>query len=468
MNRREFIGGMAAGLATAKAAVSALKTSSQTPQPSMFRYRGYLGWITDLATNANTYATWPSMNLDEALLSDYQRTFALMKNLGFNAAVIWGFYVSRAWPVDIASAGTKQRGAMVERLIDLAHSYGLKVYTGLGVYSWGFEEIIHANPNLARTNPKAMCGSLPEAWEWMRKVTDFAITRFPVDGVSMQSADQGRCDCNQCRRYTDTEYHARLDIRVSEYIRSRWPDKTLAVSGWGMDLSDPESQPHLVNLSKHINYLIDVPDSSRRRDPAYRRTLTKALQCSFGTIGGPQVEPPQHWARDRWFLPTAKNQGEHLAGLREDGGDACEYFFHILANPGDEVSFHVAGKLLSDPATTWQRHLQTTIESLYHTGGARTGDLMELFVQAEEAYLKNFPDMRSGTIAMEPLFGDSPGPPLYLTKHFSSEQRKEYRIAIDHISAGFLKIAGDVPEKNRVQNIIRCLQNAKKDLDSVS
>ena len=110
------------------------------------------------------------------------------------------------------------------------------MYTGLGVYSWGFEEIIRANPRLSRGNPRAMCASQPESWDWMRKVIDFAMTRFPVDGASLQSADQGRCECNQCRRWPDTEYHARLDIRVSEYIRAHWPGKTIGVSGWGMHL----------------------------------------------------------------------------------------------------------------------------------------------------------------------------------------------------------------------------------------
>jgi len=163
------------------------------------------------------------MRLDAALLEDYRRTFGLMKLLGYNAIVIWGFYVSRNWPVDITSAVARERGALVSRLIDLAHEQGIRVYTGLGVYSWGFQEIIRANPQLSRGNPNALCASQPESWEWMRKVIDFAMTRFPLDGVSLQSADQGRCPCQECRRWPDTEYHARLDIRVSEYIRAHWP-----------------------------------------------------------------------------------------------------------------------------------------------------------------------------------------------------------------------------------------------------
>ena len=134
----------------------------------------------------------------------------------------------------------------------------------------------------------------------MRKVIDFAMTRFPVDGVSLQSADQGRCPCQECRRWSDTEYHARLDIRVSEYIRAHWPGKTVTVSGWGMRFDDPKSLPPLVELSRNIDYLIDVRDSTREHDASWRKTLIRQLVCSFGTLGGPQVEPPQHLTRDRW------------------------------------------------------------------------------------------------------------------------------------------------------------------------
>ncbi len=407
------------------------------------------------------------MRLDEALLEDYGQTFALMKQVGFDAAVIWGFYVSREWPADVVSAVTPERGALVERLIQLAHAQDLRVYTGLGVYSWGFEQIIRAHPELSRTNPRAMCGSQPAAWEWMRKVTDFAFTRFPVDGASLQSADQGRCNCAECKRYSDTEYHVRLDVRVCEYVRSKWPGKTLAVSGWGMDLSDPGSLPHLENLGRHVDYLIDVRDSSRKRDPGYRRKLVRALPCSFGTLGGPQVEPPQHWDRERWFLPTVRHQGEHLAALFADGGRACEYFFHILANPGDEVSTWVAGKLLSDPATGWRKHLEATLEALYRTPAARTADMADLFVRAEDAYLRYLPVEQTGTISLEPLVGDRPGPPVYLARRLDPEQRREYRRQVERIAADLQKLAPDVPEKRRMQRIARCLANVQKDLDAV-
>ena len=407
------------------------------------------------------------MRLDAALLEDYRRTFELMKRLRYNAIVIWGFYVSRNWPVDITSAVTAERGTLVGRLIDAAHEQNIRVYTGLGVYSWGFQEIIRANPRLSRGNPNALCASQPESWEWMRRVIDFAMTRFPVDGVSLQSADQGRCPCEQCRRWSDTEYHAQLDIRVSEYIRAHWPGKTVAVSGWGMRFDDPKSLPALVELSRRIDYLIDVRDSTREHDASWRKTLIRELACSFGTLGGPQVEPPQHFARDRWFLPIVRRSSEHLAELYRDGGRACEYFFHILNNPGDEISFWVAGKALSEPQTDWHKHLSSSIEELYVTTSRSVVDgLSDIFTRAEDAYMRHLPSLRSGTISIEPLDEDHAGPPIYITKRLNTEQRRQYREELKSIATDLQKLSPSVPEKIRTNKISRCLENAITDLRS--
>jgi hypothetical protein len=403
------------------------------------------------------------------LIEDYRHTFALMKRLGYNAIVVWGFYVSRSWPLDIASAVPPERGALVGQLIDAAHEQGIRVYTGLGVYSWGFEEIIRANPRLSRGNPNAMCASQPESWDWMRKVIDFAMTKFPVDGASLQSADQGRCKCDQCRRWTDTEYHTRLDIRVSEYIRVHWPGKTVAVSGWGMRFDDPQSLPALVEMSRRIDYLIDVRDSARQRDPSWRRKLIAKLECGFGTLGGPQVEPPQHFSRDRWFLPTVRRDGEHMSELYSEGGRACEYFFHILENPGDEISLWVAGKTLSAPAVPWREHLAASIEELYGTSRRSATDALgEIFLRAEDAYLRHLPSLRSGTISIEPLVEDHPGPPVYVTKQLNADQRAQYRDEMKSISANLRKLAPDLPEKTRIAKIARCLEHAIGDLSEAS
>lgn len=453
MKRRDLLAVVGAAALPASAAAS-----------GPFRYRGYLGWITDLATIADTNAAWPSMKLDEPLLADYRATFRLMKEWKLRDLCVWGLYVSRSWPLDLAASVSRERGVLVERLIRDAHAEGVRVISGLGVYSWGFDQILKAHPRLMQGNANAMCGSEDASWEWMRKVIDYVFTRFPIDGVSMQSADQGRCPCDRCKRFTETEYHARLNIRCAEYIRAKYPGKLVAVSGWGMRFHDPASLPHLAALGKHIDYLIDVRDSSRQSDPALRKRVIQALPCAFGTLGGPQVEPPQHWPRDRWFLPTLRTVGEHLETLHAEGGRACEWFYHILANPGCELSTWVAAQVLADPATGWRKHLDRSIERLYGTTKPALRDgLAEAFLAAEQAYWQHLPDFRSGTLSMEPLVSSAPGPPVYLTKRLSREQRQRYAAALTPVRAQFAGLAREVPEKGRLRFILRAIDNVQKD-----
>jgi len=449
MNRRTFL-----------AAAGAL---SAAPEP--FRYRGYLGWITDLASGPEPGAAWPSMRLDERLLADYRESFAVMKATGFTELSVWGLYVSRAWPVDIRSAVTPERGRRVERLIDAAHAKGIRVLSGLGIYSWGFEEIIKANPQLTRGNPRAMCASEPASWRWMQKVIDFVFERFPIDGVSMQSADQGRCRCQQCSRSSDAEYHALLNLRSSEYIRSRWPKKIIGVNSWGLRFEEPETLPSLLKVSRHVDYLIDVHDSSRKRDPGYRKKIISSLACPFGTLGGPQVEPPQHWARDRWFLPTLRSVGQHLEELHRDGGRACEYFYHILKNPGCEVSMRLAGKVLSHPETGWETHLSGIVEEVFGVSKAAARDeLCALLLDAESAYLRHLAPNTCGTISLEPLVSSEPGPPVYLTRRLTAAQRASYAAELPKLAARFRALAPEVRRREKVDFILRCLENAGKDL----
>jgi hypothetical protein len=461
MNRRTFLS------ATALTASAACFPLSAAPGKA-FRHRGYLGWITDLATFADTYAEWPSMRIDAPLLKDYRETFRLMKHLGFDDLCIWGLYVSRAWPVDLNSAVTPERAKQVEKLISDARGNGVRMVSGLGVYSWGFEEILRANPRLRKTaNKSAMCGSEEESWEWMRKVIDYMFTRFPIDGVSMQSADQGRCTCEKCSRYTETEYHSMLNVRCAKYIHSRWPGKTVAVSGWGMRFEDAANLPALVELSQHIDYLIDVRDSSRQRDPAFRTKLISSLKCAFGTLGGPQVEPPQHWERDRWFLPTVNGAARHLESLYADGGRACEWFYHILANPGDEISTWVVGRVLADPETPWRKHLASSAEQIYRVKNAAVRDeLCDAFLAAEDAYMRYLPPNYCGTISMEPLVSSKPGPPVYITKKLNELQRREYAANLGRVRERFAALAKETPEKRRIAFILRAIDNVQKDLSA--
>src|SRR5262249_16087992 len=182
-----------------------------------------------------------------------------------------------------------------------------------------------------------------------------------------------------------------------------------------MKFEEPETLASLKKISEKVDYVIDVHDTSRKRDLGYRKKIIGSLSCDFGTLGGPQVEPPQHWERNRWFLPTLKSVGQHLQQLSEEGGRACEYVFHILANPADESSFWLAGKVLSNPAISWEKHLDDSVEELYEVGTKVIREaIAQIFRDADQAYFRHLSSRMSGTISMEPLVSDKPGPPVYL------------------------------------------------------
>ena len=92
-----------------------------------------------------------------------------MHEIGLNEIVVWGFFTSREWPLELKDAIDETRKKQVLAIIEKAHHYNIKVLAGMGVYSWGFDAIIRANPELAcPDNPSAMCLHNPESWEWQK------------------------------------------------------------------------------------------------------------------------------------------------------------------------------------------------------------------------------------------------------------------------------------------------------------
>jgi hypothetical protein len=405
------------------------------------------------------------MRLDEALLADYCETFALMRRLGFNGITIWGLYVANNWPPDIRSAVQSERGQLVERLIASAHEEGIKVLSGLGTYSLGFAEIIRANPKLSGGNPDALCPSQPASHEWMQRVVDFMFERFEIDGVSMQSADQGRCQCAACAELGDVHYHASLIARTAQFIRARWPAKVLGMSNWGLPFGNPKDKGALVGMSRHLDYMIDHNDSARGAGRQYRRELVKSLACAFGTSGGPVVEPPQHWDREQWLLPTCRRVHQHLAVLAADGGRAVEFFFHILANPSSELTLHVAGRTLADPGTRLEQHVAAAVDELYQPLSAEARDgVAQWFLAAEDAYFRHLPGELCSTISLEPLVGNRPGPPVYLSERLDRPQREAYSRDLRRLAGEFQNLRPQLRSPGRVERIDACLRRVQADL----
>lgn len=435
---------------------------SQSP----FSHRVYLGWITDLASQPDPNVAWPSMRRDQVLVGDYKRALDTIAELGFTALCVWGLAAARDWPLDLSESLSPEKRDFAAQLSAMTRARGLHLLAGTGVYSWGFETIIQAHPHLARTNARAMCPQVLESWDWMRRVLDFIFSELPLDGVQLQSADLGRCECEQCLRSSALEHHAALNQRVAEHIRAQWPGKTIGVNGWGMKFSDAgeveAALPHLAEMGRYVDYFTGIDNASAQSTPA-RRMLIESLPCAVGTIGGTQVEPPQHWERERWFLPVAHRTVEHLRALAQDGGRSCEAFFHIEANPGDELSLWARGLALQNPHESSGSILRLALERLYQPRDSPALDtLCELFTRAEGAFFDRARGLPCGTFSLEPLLSSEAGPPIYLNA-LEPSQRAEYARDLRALAEPLAGLRAQVGQPQKLDSIARCLENAARD-----
>ncbi len=445
-------------------------TPTSTPVAAEpFRHRGYLGWIRDLSSTPRPNDEWPSILIDDGLINDYRDNFALMNQIGLNEASIWGFFAARDWSVDVENTIDPQRAAQIRALMLEARSRNVKVLVGMGAYSWGFDSIIRANPAIAcPNNPHVMNPTLEESWYWQKRVIDYVMT-FPVDGVSLQSADQGRCDCPTCPG-NDLDYHARINDRIASYIKTNYPGKTVGINGYGMYFGNPADLPYVINMTRHADYLIDVQDTARQSDPTYRRRLIAAIApAAFGGITTPNVEPPQHWDRERWFLPINKRMALNLQELYNDGGRAAENFMRAAANPGDEVAIRLAAAIELNPTADWRQQLDGILADVYQPQDQTARQqLLNLFLQAEDAYFDNASGYGPASIVeLEPLIGASPGPPIYLTQHMNASQLANYRSAMLGLRTQAQALVSRVGNQSRMQSVVRSIDGVLTEIDGI-
>ena len=340
---------------------------------SAFTGRFLTGWISEFINRPLT-GGWPQIPLDDATLADFDGYLSLCQQANYTDIIIWGLFVDRNWPLDIVSCVDADRKRRIQYLVDAAHQRGIRVYTGLGLYSWGFEEILRAYPHLNRGNARAMCPSLPESQEWMRRVLDFTLSVADFDGIDLQSADQGRCPCAECATYSDMEYHTHINRETASYVRTRRPNLRLIMDNWGLPFANPADIAGIAALSGQMDYLIDHDNSSAATGRENRRALIQAVACPYGTLAGHSVWPPQHWPRDRWFLPTILTNVEYLRDLYADGARAAVQFVTTQANPSGEITLRFTGKLLANIDADPERLLEDVVDEMYQpiNGAART------------------------------------------------------------------------------------------------
>ncbi len=431
-----------------------------------FRYRVTCGWLRDLASEPAPHDPWPCIRWDDRLLADQLRFLDVQAEMDVTYNVVWGLFIDRSWPVPFANIIDAEREARLHTFVAAAHERGLKILHGTGIYSWGFDDIIRAHPEVARGHAHSMCPFSPQAWEWQRRVLDFLMDpRWGLDGISMQSADQGRCSCDQCRARSAAEHHADLLVRCAEYVRAGRPDWTIGQASWGLALDDSADFEHVRRISRVVDYMVEVRE--RSATAGRRADIARGLACAYGSVGGVFVEPPQHYERLRWFVPCGLRSARALRRLWDDGGRAVEYFYRPFANPVEEVSWRTGAAIPGAPDTSPEEALSRAVAAVYGVSGVAQEQLTAWFARGEDAYFTRSDFIPgNGPLSLEPLiWSENPavaGPPIYLRDRMTAAQRAGYASDLRQLRADLAMIA--LPRREQADRTIAAINGTLRDL----
>ena len=446
---------------------------SDVPMP--FVHKTLLGWINDPSTHPRRGERWPMIAMDQQTLDDYRELGQVMRDWGYDGITIWGLHVGHSWPCDLDSAIAHQRD-LRDRLLSGLREKGMRVIYGMGLYGWGFEEIIATHPEVARDegrrawgsvvpdNGVVMCLNRPQAAAWMERILNQLIDQCNVAGFGFQPGDLGRCFCRECRALGDAEYFTRVVTASVDQVRARLPKAIVSVSGWGMDFGTESDWPHLITMAQHLDSIVDVTDQSARQGGDYRQRLIRSLPCAWGSLGGTVLVPPQRWDRDRWFLAHARLTGERIRQLDADGGRAFEFFAGPLANPQYAIMTRFVGRMLNHPQDTVEQVLTVVVQDLFApTTTATTEGLVEWLLAVEAAYFTRIAPAW-GEFDFEPLHGEQAGPPIYLQDRMDPASRASFGFELERLRITLETISSDCRHRSWCDIIDRCLGNMLIDL----
>jgi hypothetical protein len=439
-----------------------------------FKHRIITGWISDFSSIPR-WEPWPSITLDQCMTDDIDEAMRLAEISGYTGVMLYGLLAGRAWNPYLPDTASPQRKQQVLALMDRIRERGLTVLHGLGLYSWGFDAIIAAQPEVDGGSPSTMCGTRSESWAWMQRVIDFVFDEYDPDGVSMQSADMGRCPCDDCQALGALEYHARINEKVSGYIRSRWPEKMIHISTWGMDLGNPAEQQYVLQLARHADVLNDFNNSAARGGRANRQALIAALSCPYGTEQGFWFDPPPFWDRLKWFLPLSLRNVPYWQDLKADGGDAIERFILPLINPGADVSFIFDGLMMQDLRRDPTQTLEEALSIVFEPGTTTAlNGLADVWQNVEAAFIDHLPrptearEIHSSRVHYaHPTPSESLAnrPEYLLTRR--TEALTVFRDSLQRADRIISKLHDDLGQREKALRLMRSIRNTLVDIDRV-
>lgn len=486
MNRRQFLqvtsaGGVAMGAGLVAQGAAGAAVSANAGEQAFVDRIAFGPWMNDTRMTPLPFSGWPPDVFDDVTVESIIRTFDLNQAFGYNIYDIFGLFATYGWPEDIESAATPERAGRVRKVIQAAHHRGLKLICGMGVYSWGFDDIIKKHPEVAGKNQQypnehVMCGSTEESWKWQRKLVDFMM-KWEIDGFHLEAADLGRCTCPECMAKwpSQADYFCEISARTAKYIREKMPHAfilvtTISWADWNAGFNEHD-RDSLVELSKTVDCIFDQGHHGCYVRPPERKPFIERLKCRWGTSGGLWVYPTYTWDRLQYFLPYPRQTGTHMKELFADGGRSVMYYQGPPNNPGVEINIAFGGQLMCNPGKGVEENLTAVLERLYKPKSPAALDkLTALVLSAEDAYFKNMDwDEQHAYLKGNKLF---PGPGelhlsrpitgLYGTPDFllepqmTLEGRKAYNTGLEAV----LKEAYGIGDQFKAQEEVARLQTA--------
>lgn len=507
INRRKFLGvtsaaglGLVAGVPTANARLA------PNPEAEGYRYRlAFNCWIDNVRNEAMPLENWPYVVLDDKTVDGIVRALDLQSESGYTAVDLGGLWTTnpRAWPIDIKSVADKDRQRRVNQILKAAHERNMKVICfPSGVLSWGFDEIIKANPTLRTDNKHEMNPLQEESWQWQYKVFEFVADNYAVDGFHLEAADQGRCTTQECMEKwpTDVSYYSYVTKRMADYLRRKYPNMIVittvqSFSPWGKGLSQ-EDKAHLVELSKSVDCLFDQGHRGTYVPQADWPGFIQSLHCAYGTSGGIFVYPPQRWERSRWFLPYTMRTGKHIKELYDAGGRGIMYYQGPVTNPSTEVNIAFGGRMMTNIEKSVEEVLTQTLEALYQPKNSLVlQQLVQVFQRAESVYFAQWDEERiaaypilftvlppsqessgpsiktppPGELDLTDLYGASPGSALYLMEpYLDTAGRMKYKQGLIALYKDISKIANHFNDGGRIGRIKQGIEESLVDINNIA
>lgn len=441
-------------------------------------------WIQDISSKPAMGRRWPVTDFDESLLEDYCSFIDFAREWGYNGIVAWGLFVGHDWPVEIEKCLTPERRNLVKKLFEYAKKRGVALYTGLGVYSWGFENIIRANPSLSqgeyvkswgrmtKNHGDVMCYHQDEARAWMRRIIDYIVYEVDSPAFQLQPFDKGRCMCEKCAKMNDAEYFSALIYETADYIKTKWPDKLVGVSGWGMRYDSFDDIPYVKKMAQRVDYISDVTNSCRDQGSDFRKAFIKEIPCAFGDSAGGSVTPPQTWEKLRWFFPHIRYNADSIRFSAEDGARAIEVFGEPIKNPSCRVTLVALSEIMKDPSVTNEQAAKTASKAVYGLSDDQAEKMGSVLLSIEESYFQNISPNHQGDVLFERLDAVYPSPPIYLLKANNdalSVYRKDLVTAKTEIEAIRLQAADENSPMNTqaFADSLYAIENVLNEIDYI-